>query len=102
VNFTTFDHLWQLIVSVEPTPAFLRALDKPEHHCKCGLRTSPIRALAARVADARLAYLHRTNAGHDLKLRQMPGADALATFLGLESRMPLQEVGDLRLDGLCR
>src|SRR5436853_1466153 len=53
------------------------------------------------VAYARLAHRHRTNAGHDLALRQMPVAhDALAAGLGLETAMSVQEVSDLRLNGL--
>src|SRR4029077_11854623 len=55
------------------------------------------------VADAWLAYRHRANAGHDLALRQMPVAhQAPLAGLGLEIGMPVQEVGDLRLNGLCQ
>jgi hypothetical protein len=31
------DQLWQLVVAVEPTPAFLGALDQLEHHRQRGL-----------------------------------------------------------------
>jgi hypothetical protein len=53
------------------------------------------------VAYARLAHGHRSDAGHDLALGQMPMThDALVPSRGLEVGMPPQEVSDFRLDGL--
>jgi hypothetical protein len=48
-----------------------------------------------------LAHGHRSDAGHDRALRQMPVThDALVARLGLEIRISLQEVCDFHLDGL--
>jgi hypothetical protein len=33
----TLDQFWQLVVAVDPAPAFLRALDKLEDHGERGL-----------------------------------------------------------------
>ena len=53
------------------------------------------------VAHARLAHGHRSDAGHDLALGQMPVThDALVARLGLEIGISPQEVSDFRLDRL--
>jgi hypothetical protein len=36
VKLHTLIQLWQLVVAIEPTPAFLGALDPLEHHRKRG------------------------------------------------------------------
>ena len=33
----TLDQFWQLVMAVDPSPAFLRTLDKLENHGKGGL-----------------------------------------------------------------
>src|ERR1700704_3110553 len=53
------------------------------------------------VAHARLAHGHRSDAGHDLALGQVPMThDALVARLGLKIGISPQEVSDFRLDGL--
>ena len=62
---------------------------------------SPALASRSRMRGSRT--VHRTNAGHDLALRQMPVAhDTPAACLGLEIHMSAQEVSDLRLNGLLQ
>ena len=53
------------------------------------------------VAHARLAHSHRSDAGHDLALGQMPVThDALVARLGLEIGISPQKVSDFHLNGL--
>ena len=56
---------------------------------------------ASPVAHARLPDRNRPDAGHDVALGQMPMThDADPSVLVFEVRVPGEEVGDLRLNGL--
>jgi len=60
---------------------------------------NPLTMSALPVAHARLAHGHRSDAGHDLTLGQMPVThDALVARLGLMIGISPQGVSDFRLD----
>jgi hypothetical protein len=62
---------------------------------------NPLTTDSLPVAQAWLAHGHRSDAGHDLALGQMPVThDALVARPGIEIRISPQEVSDLRLDRL--
>src|SRR4029077_1663315 len=62
---------------------------------------NPLTTNGLPIAHARLAHGHRSDAGHDLALGQLPVAPhALGARLGLEIGISPQEVSDFRLDGL--
>jgi hypothetical protein len=52
-NFTTLDELWQLVVAVEATPAFLRCLHELEHHRKRGFAEDTFQTINSPVAAGR-------------------------------------------------
>jgi hypothetical protein len=57
--------------------------------------------LADSVANAGSSHSGRTDAGHDLALRQMPAANhPLTAFVGHQLRIFLEKICNLRFDGL--